>query len=281
MALKAYPTTLTTYDQTIYQAPIGFESSAHALVFSNPTSSVVTYSLKRYNALEDELYDLAINFPIQPYSVLAWPGPINMLQGDYLVASANINDRVVCEIAAYENPTYRTGFTPRGDWDITAQYYVNDLVVFEDLVWVCSQDNIGLDPSSNPSNWMEFILMRPDIVYLHDVQTISNKTVVGLKERKYVSVNNNFDLKSANYFTHTLTGNTTFTLSNVATGDDVSAFVLEITNGGAFNINWWGGIRWSGGAAPTLTPEGVDALAFYSYDGGSTWTCVVLGIDIR
>lgn len=40
-------------------------------------------------------------------------------------------------------------------------------------------------------------------------------------------------------------------------------------------------MKWAGGTAPTLTASGRDALGFYTYDGGTTWTGLVLGKDIK
>jgi hypothetical protein len=43
---------------------------------------------------------------------------------------------------------------------------------------------------------------------------------------------------------------------------------------GSREVAWWSGVRWPGGAAPTLTDTpttGRDAFVLTSYDGGSTW----------
>jgi len=84
------------------------------------------------------------------------------------------------------------------------------------------------------------------------------------------------DLSAANYFTKTISGTTTFTVSNVASSGTVSAFILTLTNGGAYTVNWFSGVTWANATAPTLTSSGTDILAFFTSDGGTTWRGLVL-----
>jgi hypothetical protein len=56
--------------------------------------------------------------------------------------------------------------------------------------------------------------------------------------------------------------------------------MLSLTNGGS-NITWWSGVQWPGGVAPTLTASGVDVLGFYTRDGGTTWTGLILGRNVK
>ena len=92
---------------------------------------------------------------------------------------------------------------------------------------------------------------------------------------------NNIDLSQGNWFTKTITTTTTLTVSNVPSTGTTANFVLDLTNGGSSVITWWSGVKWVGGTAPTLTSSGRDALGFYTYDGGTTWTGLVLGKDIK
>jgi fibronectin-binding autotransporter adhesin len=80
----------------------------------------------------------------------------------------------------------------------------------------------------------------------------------------------NLDLAAATSFSKTISGTTTFTLSNVPASGTFCCFVLDLTNGGSATVNLWSGIKWSGGV-PTLTASGRDALIFYTFDGGTTW----------
>ncbi len=118
-------------------------------------------------------------------------------------------------------------------------------------------------------------------VTLTGTQTLTNKTITGLRETRAATASNAVNLSNGNYFTHTLSGATTFTVSNVASSGSVSAFVLDLTNGGSATITWWSGMKWAGGTAPTLTSSGRDVLAFFTHDGGTTWNGFVLGKDVK
>ena len=85
------------------------------------------------------------------------------------------------------------------------------------------------------------------------------------------------DLTLGNYFTKTISGTTTFTISNAASSGTVNSFILQLTNGGSATVNWFSGVKWAGGTAPTLTASGYDELGFFSIDGGTTWQGFVLG----
>lgn len=113
-------------------------------------------------------------------------------------------------------------------------------------------------------------------------QTLTNKTlttpvVTGTKETKVAVAASEIDLSAGNYFTKTISGATTFTVANVASSGTVSAFVLELTNGGSDTVTWFSGVTWAAATPPTLTASGVDTLAFFSHDGGTTWRGFVLG----
>lgn len=82
------------------------------------------------------------------------------------------------------------------------------------------------------------------------------------------------DCSQGNYFLKTITGNTTFTFVSVPTASTGNAriygFAIELTNGGAFTVNW-PTVKWPSGTAPTLTTSGLDILVFTTRDGGTTW----------
>jgi hypothetical protein len=85
------------------------------------------------------------------------------------------------------------------------------------------------------------------------------------------------DLTIGNYFTKTISGTTTLTISNPAASGLVNSFILQLTNGGSATVNWFSGVKWAGGTAPTLTASGYDDLGFFTIDGGTTWQGFVLG----
>ena len=81
----------------------------------------------------------------------------------------------------------------------------------------------------------------------------------------------NIDLNSGEFFSKTITANTTLTVSNVPAAPIAPNFILRLVNGGAFTVTWWAGIKWANGAAPALSAAGIDVLGFYSENGGTTW----------
>lgn len=104
---------------------------------------------------------------------------------------------------------------------------------------------------------------------------------VGARETQVAVAASDINLSSGNYFSKTISGTTTFTVSNIPTSGTVASFILDLTNGGAFTVNWFGGVKWAGGTAPTLTAAGRDVLGFFTYDAGTTWTGLVLAKDVK
>jgi hypothetical protein len=99
---------------------------------------------------------------------------------------------------------------------------------------------------------------------------------------KYAAVGaSNIDCALASVYSRTISGATTFTVSNVAAAGSVSSFILELTNGGSATVTWWAGVKWAGGTPPTLTAAGLDILGFYTRDGGTTWRGSVLAKDSK
>ena len=111
------------------------------------------------------------------------------------------------------------------------------------------------------------------VVTLSGAQTLTDKTVTtkSTRETKTAVAASDIDLSTGNYFTKTIGGNTTFTVSNVPAAGTAVSFLLDLTNGGAHTVTWFSGVKWSLGAAPTLTASGRDVLGFFTHDGGATW----------
>ena len=119
------------------------------------------------------------------------------------------------------------------------------------------------------------------VVGTTDTQTLTSKTITGLRETRVILTGNNIDLSTGNYFTKTITASTTFTLSNVPAAGTVASFILDLTDGSSSLITWWANLKWVAGVAPTLTTFGRDTLGFFTHDGGATWTGFILGKDIK
>jgi hypothetical protein len=107
--------------------------------------------------------------------------------------------------------------------------------------------------------------------------TITTAIVTGVRETSVAISASAIDLAAGNYFTKTISGTTTFTISNAASSGTVNSFILQLTNGGSATVNYFSGVKWAGGTAPTLTASGVDVLGFYTLDGGTTYEGFVLG----
>ena len=115
---------------------------------------------------------------------------------------------------------------------------------------------------------------------LTGVAPTTTPTLTGVKETKVAMAAHAIDLSLGNYFTYTLSGAQTLTVSNIAASGSVSAFVLEVTNGGSAGLSYFSGVTWAAATAPTLTAAGVDTLAFFTHDGGTTWRGFVLGLGM-
>jgi hypothetical protein len=77
------------------------------------------------------------------------------------------------------------------------------------------------------------------------------------------------DCSAGNYFTKTINGASTFTVSNVP-ASRAYAFTLEITHtSGA--ITWFAGVEWPNGTTPTLTTGKTHVFGFVTDDGGTRW----------
>lgn len=118
-------------------------------------------------------------------------------------------------------------------------------------------------------------------VTLNGIQTLTNKTITGLKETAVAMPANDVDLNLGNLFTKTISGATTLTVSNAPTSGTVGYFILQLTNGGSATVTWFSGVKWAGGTAPTLTASGKDILSFYTIDAGTTWNCVSIQKDAK
>tara|TARA_R110000868_G_scaffold269845_2_gene529260 strand:- start:1162 stop:1881 length:720 start_codon:yes stop_codon:yes gene_type:complete len=113
------------------------------------------------------------------------------------------------------------------------------------------------------------------------LQTFSAGATITTERETAVSLTGTaIDLTTGNYFYKTVAANTTFTVSNPPSSNTAQSFILELTNGGAFTITWFAGLTFPGGVAPTLTASGRDVLAFFTRDGGTTWSGFVVGTDL-
>jgi len=88
------------------------------------------------------------------------------------------------------------------------------------------------------------------------------------------------DLAAANYFTMTITGATTISVSNVPSGTFATGLIMRIVNA-ASQITWPAAFKFPGGTAPVLTTSGTDMLAMVTDDSGTTWRQVGKTLDVK
>jgi hypothetical protein len=85
----------------------------------------------------------------------------------------------------------------------------------------------------------------------------------------------NLDLDVANVFTVNITGNSSFTVSNVLTGaTTASSFTLYLRNNSAnLSVSWPTNFKFPNGLAPVRTLEAsrTDVWIFVTPDQGTTW----------
>lgn len=77
------------------------------------------------------------------------------------------------------------------------------------------------------------------------------------------------DCSAGNYFTKTINGNTTFTISNVPTSS-AFAFVLELTHTSG-TVTWPASVKFPAATPPTLTAGKTHLFVLVSDDNGATF----------
>lgn len=112
-------------------------------------------------------------------------------------------------------------------------------------------------------------------------QTLTNKTltsptlggapdVSGSMRQTIVAVAAlDIDCSAGNYFTKTISANSTFTFSN-APASRAFAFTLELTHTSG-TVTWPTAVKWPGDTAPTLTTGKTHLFTFVTDDGGTRW----------
>ena len=89
------------------------------------------------------------------------------------------------------------------------------------------------------------------------------------------------DLSAGDFFYGTATGDVSFSISNAPSSGPVVFIMIELTDAGTHTITWPASFAWPSGSGPRLTDSGVDIVAAYSYDGGTTWRAALAQKDSR
>lgn len=77
------------------------------------------------------------------------------------------------------------------------------------------------------------------------------------------------DCSLSTYFTKTIAGNSTFTITNVPS-DRAFGFTLELTHTSG-TVTWPAAVKWAQDTAPTLTTGKTHLFTFVTDDGGTRW----------
>lgn len=79
----------------------------------------------------------------------------------------------------------------------------------------------------------------------------------------------NLDLATADFFTKSISANSTFTFSN-PTASTGQGFLLLLTITSAAVPTWPASVKWAAGSAP-VPGNGTHLFGFVTFDGGTTW----------
>ena len=77
-------------------------------------------------------------------------------------------------------------------------------------------------------------------------------------------------LATGNYFTKTISGNSTFTFSNPPASGTAGTFTLELTHTSG-TVTWPASVKWPADTAPTLTAGKTHLFVFVTDDGGTRY----------
>jgi len=93
------------------------------------------------------------------------------------------------------------------------------------------------------------------------------------KQNVQAAAGTDFDLAVSEFFTKSISANTTFTFSN-PTASKAMCFVLELTISSGAVPTWPASVKWDSGIKPSFS-NGRNVIGFVSFDGGTTWTGIV------
>jgi hypothetical protein len=136
------------------------------------------------------------------------------------------------------------------------------------------------DPSLDSTNWA--LVAGTGNVTLDGEQTLENKTLTAPEFTGAIYNNGSFrgnvvsvaaldiDLSAGNYFTKSISANSTFTFSGTP-ASRAFGFTLRVTVTGDIAITWPASVEFPGDEAPTLTASKTHLFMFVTDDGGTTF----------
>jgi len=135
----------------------------------------------------------------------------------------------------------------------------------------------------NGSAWVGFLIQDYQATNL-DIPYFTKPTLASPRETisaASASGAQALDLANQTYFAYTLTGNVTFSFSNVPSAGVAVCVTVELKQDatGSRTVTWPAGTTWEGGVAPTLTTTAnkTDIFMLMTRDGGTTWFAFTAG----
>ena len=107
---------------------------------------------------------------------------------------------------------------------------------------------------------------------VNDLMPKSNGVLEDYTEKLTTLASGAIDLTTGNVFTHTLSGNTTYSITNAVSGV-AHSFTLIITQTSTVStLTFPTSVKWQGGEIPDMsTASKTYVLTFMTVDGGTTW----------
>ena len=113
-------------------------------------------------------------------------------------------------------------------------------------------------------------IFRYDNVVKFETTSAGTKFTGGIAQVATAAGALELDLNTSNYFTKTISGNSTFTFANPAASGQVTAFTLELTHSSG-TVTWPSSVKWNADTAPTLTTGKTHLFMFVTDDGGTRY----------
>jgi len=236
-------------------------------VLANPNSYNVSAISKTVTFNEPMPLGTNVQIGSTTASVIAAEGYIPATRYDYIATSGQTTFSAVYEVGNVD--VFRNGLKlSTGDFAATSgtSVVLNLGATVNDVIEIISYSGFDVGTLTG---------------YVPTTGATMTGALTSFREKYIALASDTIDLSLGNLFSRTIAGVTTFVLQNVPAAGQVYTMTFEVTNGGAFTVNWFSGIKWGAGVAPSLTVSGMDVLSFYTKDGGTTWVGLVLAKDVK